>query len=189
MPRRAWKTSPGLRRLRFSSFKFDLSKSKPTTKHRPIALDRFSETTSFLPGGPAGNHMLSRERCPSRAAKHCVPRDKDRINTKLTALSTPTLRGRENIRYAVDINNFYFRSRALPWGVSQSYPQPAGGARRPPAHLHSLAAIRAPGLCGKYGIASCALEGRRYTRIPGLGPGSKGFDPGEGVMGRGRASS
>jgi hypothetical protein len=40
--------------------------------------------------------VLSRERCPSRAAKHCVPRDKDRINTKLTALSTPTSRHRAN---------------------------------------------------------------------------------------------
>jgi len=76
--------------------------------------------------------MLSRERCPSRAAKHCVPRDKDRINIKLIALSTTTSNNPSIPPHLSEISRNYFqysraktaagrRPRALIWDLGTRF--------------------------------------------------------------------
>jgi hypothetical protein len=50
------------------------------------------ETTRLRPGWPGGNHVCERESDARRAAKQQVPRDKGRINTIPSALSTPSSR-------------------------------------------------------------------------------------------------
>lgn len=71
---------------------FDLSKSNPTTRTRAGLFSRLSRQRWLLPGCPGWEpHSCSRERCPSRAAKHSVPRDRTEITTEPALVSTPIL--------------------------------------------------------------------------------------------------
>jgi hypothetical protein len=75
MFRRTLETTLGLRRLRFSSFKFDFSKSMPSTATLAGLLNRLFKTTGFLPDVPVWNHNVIERAMPVEGGEAlCAPR-------------------------------------------------------------------------------------------------------------------